>query len=187
MNRFASRPSAGSWIAGWILLVVCSLGMASPSHAEKTLEGGAHIWVGSTWGEFRAHVGPRYAWGNFSVHPHGALGMAFLTGVSDTPATIGAYSDFDYAFELKDNKAIMLGVGGGGGHIFGLGPVHGYVLPQGYGQLVYRWGGNLVGLMGIWGPNYSVPDEGFPVGFPAEMNFSGVGFRFEYVIDVYPD
>lgn len=159
---------------------------AAPAHAvDRTLDGGAHIWAGSGWGEFRAFVGPRFTWDWFSVHPYAAIGPSYFSGIEGTPLSLGGYGDANAALPFGDNKLIF-GVGGGAGYIVGIHPMTGPLLPQAYGQIMYRWGVKSVGIMGIWGREYERADS-FPAAFPARMNFSGVGFRFEYEIDNYAD
>jgi hypothetical protein len=165
-------------------LLVAITTLTTQAHAlEKSLDGGAHIWVGEHWGEFRAHVGPRYAWDWFSIRPNGAIGMAFLTGVDHSVTSFGGYVDFDAMAPLEDFKALQFGVGGGVGHFLGMHKMTGPVVPQGYAQAGYRWDGNYVGIMGLLGMRYDKPAEGYPAGMPDTLGFSGVGFRFEYEID----
>jgi hypothetical protein len=153
--------------------------------AEKTLDGGAHIFILDGLGEFRAHVGPRWRWGGFSLTPYGAVGMAFLTGVSGTPLSVGAYGDADYLFDLGEQKGIRVGAGGGASLVTGIQPITGWAVPQGYLQAGYKWGGNFVGVQAIAGPSYAVKD--YPAAWPDRLGFSGVGLRFEYEIEQYPE
>lgn len=158
------------------------LSTASLYAAERSFDGGAHLWFGSGWGEFRAYAGPRWHWGGFTLYPHGALGMAFFSNTSGTPLTLGVYGDADYLFDLGEHKGIRLGAGGGPGSIVGIQGMTGWVIPQGYAQAGYRWGVNFVGVQAIVGPAYDKP-AGFPAAFPAKLDFTGVGLRFEYEID----
>lgn len=150
--------------------------------ADKSLDGGAHIWMGQDWGSFRAHVGPRYAWDWFSIRPNGAIGLAFISGVERTITSFGGYMDFDATMPLEGFRALQFGVGGGVGHILGMHEMTGPVIPQGYVQAGYRWDVNYVGIMALVGPKYRTPDS-YPENIPDAINFSGVGLRFEYQID----
>lgn len=170
--------------------VLCSIALlfalfAAPAHAlERSLDGGAHIWAGSGWGEFRAFVGPRFRWGRFSLYPYGALGPAFFNGVSGSPLSLGAYGDASVEVGLADQKSWIFSAGGGAGHVVGLESMTGIFIPQAYGQVAYRWGINTVGLQVLWGRGYDRPDS-FPTAFPERLNFTGIGLRFEYEIDNY--
>lgn len=168
-------------------LVALSLFIATPARAvDRTLDGGAHIWAGSGWGEFRAYVGPRFTWDWFSLYPYAALGPSFFNGISGTPLSIGGYGDANASMDIGDERRLIFGAGGGAGYIVGIQDMTGPLLPQAYGQITYRWGIKSVGVMAIWGPEYERAAS-FPRSFPARMSFSGVGFRFEYEIDNYAD
>ena len=160
----------------WLIFGFLGL-LAGPAWAgESTLEGGAQIWFGTQWGEFRADVGPRWAWSWFSIHPHGALGAAVVPGVDSTLLSLGGYADADITIPLGTKKGLQIGPGGGLGLINGLGDRG--VLPQGYLQAAYRWDGNIVGLQALAGPSR----DWLGVGGVRRLHFSGVGLRFEYVI-----
>lgn len=166
-------------------LLALSLFIAAPAHAvERSLDGGAHIWAGSGWGEFRAFVGPRFKWGWFSLYPYAALGPSFFSGIDGTPLSVGGYGDATVSVPVGDDRWLGFGAGGGAGHIVGIQNMTGPIYPQAYGQITYRWGINTVGVQGIWGREYKRASS-FPAAFPAKLNFSGIGFRFEYEIDNY--
>ncbi len=171
------------------LLAMILLFAATPLHAQdwmmeeeaaeqdgdsnRDLEGGAQIQFGQNWGWFRVQAGPRWNWGNFSMRPYGALGLAFLEGVAGQPTTLGAYLDLDYAIPVGGG-AIVLGPGGGIGGILGLPSP----LLQSYVQAAYRWNGNIIGVQGILGNEIPYPVTGIN-----RLNLTGIGLRFEYVID----
>ena len=160
------------------------LASSTPSRAtEYSLDGGAHIWIGQQWLSFRAHVGPRWGWDWFSLHPNGAIGVAFVDGTDNKATFLGGYLDADVSIPLSTRgRYLQIGPGAGVGYIMGLGGLTQGVIPQAYGQVAYRWDENLVGLMAIGGREYERPSH-YPTGFPAHVNFSGIGLRFEYQID----
>lgn len=165
-------------LAGWLVLVLVSL-LSHPNPArgfERTLDGGAHIWVGQQWGSFRAHVGPRWSWGWVSAHPNAAIGVAILPSVNATPLSLGGYLDLDTTLLWRGGRTWLLGVGGGMSFVPGFGSKA--AVPQAYVQTAYRWQGNLVGLMAIGGP---IRDWG--IGTVSRIQWNGIGLRFEYEIE----
>lgn len=166
---------------GSLFILFCS---STPSHAtEYSLDGGAHIWIGSGWGSFRAHVGPRWAWDWFSIHPNGAVGFAVVSTAPDKLPFLGGYLDADVSIPLSTRgRYLQIGPGAGVGYIINMGGLTRGVIPQAYGQVAYRWDQNLVGLMAIVGREYDRPSH-YPTNFAEHVNFSGIGLRFEYQID----
>jgi hypothetical protein len=157
-------------------------GRAETLSEPRTIEGGLQIWFSETSGWVRAHVGPRWSRGMFSIRPHAALGPSFLPGVAGQPIALGAYVDAELRIPIDERRAVQLGPGGGLGHIIGLGAVTGrQFIAQGYGQVAYRWDENLVGIMFLGGPSYDWEHGGVD-----RLRFRGLGLRFEYQIGARP-
>ncbi len=172
-----------------LFLLLSLLVAASPAAGDsdrktpRTLEGGIQIWTNGNWSLIRADVGPRWTFDEWlSVRPHGSIGPAFLPNISGAPLSLGAYLDVDASITVGDRKAIQIGPGGGVSTITGLFDVTGVVFPNAFAQAAFRWDENLIGLMAIWGQQYDY-DSVLNIGGPEKIRFSGIGLRFEYVVD----